>query len=118
MGTKYETVDEYFAACTDVGRERLFAIRDTVLDAVPGAGMRISYQIPTFTWNGKTLVYMAAWAHHVSMYPIPHDDAALRERLAPYIASKGTLKFPYSKPLPLDIVRDVTTAMRHEVDGD
>lgn len=108
--TAHASVEEYLAACDDIGRARLLAIRTVVLDEVPDATQKISYAIPTFTVGGKVLVHMAAWKAHVSMYPVPEGDEALQSALAPYAVSKGTVTFRHRDPLPLDVVRLVVRA--------
>jgi uncharacterized protein YdhG (YjbR/CyaY superfamily) len=107
---KHTTVEGYLATCEGVGRERLEAIRQVVLEVAPDAGERISYDIPAFTIDGKVFVFMAAWKEHVSMYPLPQGDAAVDAALAPFAVSKGTVKFRHRDPLPLDVVRLVVEA--------
>ncbi len=113
---KHTTVDEYLAACHEVGRERLHAIRETVREVAPDVGEKISYDIPTFTLDGTPLLHMAAWTHHVSLYPIPDGDDDFRASIAPYAAGKGTVKFPHRNPLPLEVVRAVVGARLRELE--
>lgn len=87
---RHATVEGYLATCDEVGRERLRAIREVVREIAPDAGERISYDIPAFTIDGKVFVFMAAWKHHVSLYPLPAADRGLTALLAPYAVSKGT----------------------------
>ncbi len=77
------------------------------LFAVPKAEEKISYGIPTFTLNGKYLIYFAGWKHHISIYPIPVGDEALNQEIAPYVSGKGTLKFPIGKPMPLKLITKI-----------
>lgn len=106
---KYDTVDEYLANFSGETREKLDLIRKTIKEiAPPETGEKISYGIPTFTMNGKYLIYFAGYPNHVSIYPIPPADEAFEKELAPYVAGKGTLRFPLDKPLPLDLIRKVT----------
>ena len=71
---------------------------------MPDSGEAISYGIPTITLAGKHVVYFTAWAHHVSVYPVPSGDADFNEAVAPYRAAKGTLKFPLGKPVPYELI--------------
>ncbi len=79
-------------------------VRSAIRSAAPGAGERISYQMPTITLNGRDLVYFAAWKHHIALYPIPDADEAFEREVAPYRAAKGTLRFPLGKPVPYDFI--------------
>lgn len=101
------TVDEYIESFPDDVQAILQEIRRRLHLAVPGAGERISYGIPTITIGDAYVVYFAAWKRHISVYPIPDTDAALHEELAPYADAKGTLKFPLNKPIPYDVIERV-----------
>jgi len=51
-----------------------------------------------------SLVSFAGWKHHIGLYPIPRADDALEQELAPYRATKDTLRLPLSKPIPYDLI--------------
>ena len=76
---------------------------------MPGTEERISYGIPTFSLDGRYVVYFSGWKRHVSVYPIPDTsaDRALERELKPYMAGKGTLKFALDKPLPIELIQRV-----------
>lgn len=112
--TKHTNVQEYLATCSAIGRERLLAIREIVLERAPDARETISYDIPTFTVGGKPLVHMAAWKQHVSIYPVPDGDDDLQSLLTPYVTGKGTLTFRHSEPLPLEVIGRIVTARVRE----
>jgi uncharacterized protein YdhG (YjbR/CyaY superfamily) len=104
VATQFASVDEYIASLPEDVKGILEEIRRRVRAAVPEAGERISYQIPTFTLGGRSLVYVAAWKQHVAVYPIPEGDDALQREIAPYQSGKGTLKFPVTGPIPYDLI--------------
>lgn len=99
-----ETVDDYIASFPPDVRVTLEELRRTIHAAVPGAGERISYRIPTITLNGKAVVHFAAWTHHVSLYPVPDTDGETARELAPFLAGRGTVKFPLDQPVPYPLV--------------
>ncbi|MFF0271658.1 iron chaperone [Kribbella sp. NPDC004536] len=101
-----ETVDEYIATFPPEVREVLENVRRTIHAAVPGAGEKISYQIPTITLDGTSLLHFSAWKSHLALYPIPPID----EDLTPYRSGKGTLKFPFDKPIPYDLITRISQA--------
>ncbi len=110
MAEQTATVDEYVAglapAVADLVEEirrRVHAVRADVTEVV-------RYDIPTFQVEGRSRVHVAAWAKHVSIYPVP-TDPALADELVPYLAGKGTLKFPLSQPMPWDVVDRVLRAL-------
>jgi uncharacterized protein YdhG (YjbR/CyaY superfamily) len=108
---KFETVDEYVASFPTDVREKLQSVRAAIRAAVPGTEERISYGIPTFTLDGKYVVYFSGWKEHVSVYPIPDADPGLERELKPHMAGKGTLKFPLTKPMPLDLIARVAARL-------
>ncbi|MGI8901182.1 MAG: iron chaperone [Nocardioides sp.] len=71
MAHRFVDIDDYARTFSDEVRTRLEQVRQTIHQAVPGAGEKISYQIPTITLNGSSLVHFAGWKHHVSLYRCP-----------------------------------------------
>lgn len=112
-------VTAYLDGLPEQARDRVEQIRAAVYEAVPGLGEKISYGILTFTLDGRTALHTGGYAGHVAVYPIPdaQADPALGERMAPHVAGRGTLKFPHTQPLPLDLVRDVALAHARRVRG-
>jgi uncharacterized protein YdhG (YjbR/CyaY superfamily) len=108
--TDFHTVDEYIATFPADVQEILRQVRQTIHGAVPGAGEKISYQIPTITLDGKQLLYFSGWKKHISVYPIPAVEGDLATALEPYLAGQGTLKFPLSQPIPYDLIARVAEA--------
>jgi uncharacterized protein YdhG (YjbR/CyaY superfamily) len=113
MAPRSVTVDEYIASFPPDVQNILQTVRATIRRAAPGSEETISYGIPTFTLDGRYLVYFAGWKRHISIYPIPEGDAALQKALAPYKHAKGTLRFPLNEPIHYDLIeRLVAAAMR------
>ena len=100
----YSTVDEYIALAEPKVKKALKDIRKTIRSAAPKAEEVISYQIPGYKYHGM-LVFFAAWKNHVSLYPAPWKAEALKEEMSAYDGSKGTIKFPLDKPMPLPLIK-------------
>ena len=114
---KFGSVEEYIGSFPADVRAILEHVRRAILDAVPGAGETISYQIPTIALGGRPLLYFAGWKHHISVYPAPAGDEALERRLGPYRSGKSTLKFPLSRPVPYDLIAQVAKLGLQRQDG-
>lgn len=104
MTDTFVTVDDYVRSFPDAVQAILQEIRRTIGQAVPGVGETISYQMPTITLNGTSLVHFAAWKHHIGVYPIPSGDESLERELARYRATEGTARFPFRDPMPYDLI--------------
>lgn len=107
MMKSYKTIDEYIANFPPEVQEKLQQMRQTIAAAAPEAKEKISYGIPTFTLNGN-LVHFGGYPTHIGFYPGPAGVSEFKEKLSAYETSKGTIKFPLDKPLPLDLVREIT----------
>ena len=101
--TRSRDVDDYLAALPEPARGVVMQIRDLVHEAVPGLGEVISYGIPTFTRDGRSVMHVAGWTRHVSVYPQPRGDALLSADLAAYATGKGTLAFRLDGVIPYDL---------------
>jgi uncharacterized protein YdhG (YjbR/CyaY superfamily) len=54
------------------------------------------------------VIYFAGWKHHFSLYPATDQlVAALKDDLAPYKLSKGTIRFPLSEPVPAKLIERI-----------
>lgn len=106
MGNKkagFNSVDEYIATFPPEIQTILEEIRATIKAAAPDAVEKISYQMPTFALEGN-LVHFAAFKNHIGFYPTPSGTEAFKEELARYQAGKGSIQFPLTEPMPLDLI--------------
>lgn len=98
------SVNEYIASADPQAKKALRDIRKTIRAAAPKAEEVISYQIPAYKYHGM-LVFFAAWKNHISLYPAPWGAESLKNEMAAYEGSKGTIKFPLDKPMPLTLIK-------------
>jgi uncharacterized protein YdhG (YjbR/CyaY superfamily) len=101
-----EEVDEYVRALSDPERSTLQRLRRTILEIVPDAEQVISYGIPAFRVQGKTVAGFAAFKTHLSY--LPFSGSVLRQlaaELDDYTMTKSSLHFPVDRPLPKALVK-------------
>ena len=104
---KFGSIDEYIATFPKDVQKTMQELREVIKTAAPEVGEKISYNMPTFTLNGKYLVYFAGWKNHIAFYGAPRENAEFEEDLSAYEAGAGTLQFPYNKPMPFDLIAKI-----------
>ena len=87
-------------------REKLTQIRYLIKKTVPQAQEKISYKMPSFYMNGM-LVWYAGFKDHIGFFPKTSAIEKFRDEITPYKISKGTIRFPLDKPLPLDLIKKI-----------
>ena len=99
-------VEAYILGCPEQHRERLYALRDIILAAVPGLTEKISWGMPTFAMK-KNVLHFALNKAHTGIYPGPAAIAHFEDRLRGFETSKGTIRLPHSEPLPKELLSDL-----------
>jgi uncharacterized protein YdhG (YjbR/CyaY superfamily) len=60
--------------------------------------------MPAFAQH-VTLVYFALQKNHIGFYPTASGIAAFQEELSAYESSKGAVRFPLDRPVPLELIQ-------------
>ena len=107
--TAVSSIDDYLATLPPDRRAGVETLRRTVAAAAPEAVETIAYQMPAFrSHGGQFLVSFASYKKHYSLFPASGAVvAALGDELTPYLAGKGTIRFPADRPIPIDTVARV-----------
>ena len=116
-GKAPETIDEYIAAQPEEAQRYLNQVREAIRSAIPEAQERISWSMPTY-WKGRNLIQFAAAKRHIGLYPGPKAVEAFAGQLAKYKTSKGSIQFPYSEPLPLELIAEIAKWCEMECDAE
>jgi uncharacterized protein YdhG (YjbR/CyaY superfamily) len=116
--TDYASVDAYIAAQPEAVRPVLETVRGAIRKGAPGAVEVISYQIPAVRLPGGVVIWFAGWTAHYSLYPVTGGvTEAFGAQLAPYVQSKGTLRFPLGEPVPEALITAITKVRAEEVEA-
>jgi uncharacterized protein YdhG (YjbR/CyaY superfamily) len=112
-------IDDYLATVDEPKRRTLEALRQSILAVIPDAEQCISYGMPAFKVHGRTVAGFAAFKNHLSY--LPHSGSvldAVRDDVAGYESTKGSLHFPADRPLPADLVEKLVRARMREAGVD
>lgn len=104
---KIETIDQYISEQAEEVQPILCKIREVIRAAAPDATEKISWQMPTF-WQGENLIHFAAFKKHIGIFPGGEATTLFADRLTEYKTAKGTIQLPYNKPIPYDLIEEIT----------
>lgn len=107
MNAKPSSVEEYLSWCSPEVREKLEQMRATILKAVPKAKEVVSYQMPAYKTT-EVLVYFSAAKRHIGFYPTNSGVSEFKKELKKYVTSTGAIQFPLDKPLPIQLIADIS----------
>ena len=111
-----EQVDRYLRELEEPKRSTLQALRRTILEIVPDAEEVISYRVPAFRVEGKTVAGFAAFKDHLSYVPFSGSVLGqMGDELKGYTMTKSSLHFPVDRPLPKALVRKLIAVRVAEV---
>ena len=108
-------VDEYLLGVEEPKRSTLLTVRSTILEILPQAEQLISYGMPAFRVEGKTVAGFAAFRNHLSYLPFSGTVLSqLANELEGYTMTKSALHFDVDKPLPKALVEKLIDVRRAE----
>ena len=112
-GKAPQTVEEYILAQDEDVRDQLQKVREVLQRELPDAAEKISWSMPTY-WKGHNILHFAAQKKHIGLYPGPEAVAHFMKQLeeAGCSFSKGTVRIPYAKELPLELIGEIAAFCR------
>jgi uncharacterized protein YdhG (YjbR/CyaY superfamily) len=112
-----EEVDRYLSQLDEPKRGTLEALRRTILEVIPDAEQVISYRVPAFRVDGKTIAGFAAFKNHLSYLPFSGSVLEqLHDETEAYGGTKSALHFAVDKPLPKPLVRKLIAVRLEEAE--
>ncbi len=105
-----EDIDRYIEGVEEPKRGTLEEMRRRILEVIPDAEQCLSYAMPAFKVQGKTVAGLAAFKNHLSY--LPHSGsvlAVLADETRGYPQTGGSLHFPVDTPLPRRLVKKLLT---------
>jgi uncharacterized protein YdhG (YjbR/CyaY superfamily) len=111
--------DEYLTTVPEREHAELERVRQLVQRLVPDAEEGKSYGIPTFKYKEKSLLGFYAAKEHLSLFPF--GKAAVdhvRDDLAGFSLSSGTIRFTLEKPVPDSVIEKLIRFKQREIDSE
>lgn len=108
-------VDAYIEALAPERQAHMRALRTAIRERAPDAVEVITYRMPGFKLDGRFFVSYDAYKRHTSLFPA--TDAVVEElgdEIRPYLAGRGTIRFPADRPIPVELVHRVIDIRRRE----
>lgn len=103
----FTSVEEYIASYSGDIKKRMETLRQIILECSPEITEKISWGMATFVLNGN-LVHFSGQKRHLGFYPTPSAIEAFKDRLEDYNYSKGAIQLPYNRPMPYELLRQIT----------
>lgn len=117
-----QTVEEYLEGFTGPARELLEQLRALAREAVPAASEAIKWGSPAWVHSSGTILFVVSGhAKHANIVFTPSTREAFDADLdlAGFATGKGSVKLPYGRPIPGDLLRRMIAfrVREHEDDG-
>jgi uncharacterized protein YdhG (YjbR/CyaY superfamily) len=114
MNSPLKDIDAYINLQPENVRPALDKLRQTIRAVAPDAEEVISYGMPAFRYYGM-LVGFAAAKNHYGFYPWNGRTVLeFKDELVGYETSKGAIRFPKDKPLPVALIKKIVKARMKE----
>lgn len=109
-----KSVEAYFAALPEAKRAALEELRRIIKSVVPDSEEVISYQIPTFSYQGY-LVAITAQKNHLSLHTMSKAlMSAMKDDLKDLDKTVASIHLPYDEPLPRSLIGKIIRARMRE----
>jgi uncharacterized protein YdhG (YjbR/CyaY superfamily) len=109
--------EDYLSGLEEPERDAMKLVIDHVAHVVPDATEGVSYGLPAFRYRDKPLLGFAVSEKHLGLYPFsPSALDAVRDRLAGFKLSKGTIRFTVDHLVPDEVLTDLVRARIAEID--
>ncbi len=116
--TRPKNITEYINAAPREAQKKLREMYACIRNAAPGATEGLKWGMPAFSYR-RILVTFASHKSHIGFYPTPSAVSAFAKELSKFVTAKGSIQFPLEKPLPLPLIRKITTfRVRESIEHD
>ncbi|HYF10164.1 MAG TPA: DUF1801 domain-containing protein [Candidatus Paceibacterota bacterium] len=104
----------YISAAPKERQKKLREMRMILKKVVPKAKEEIKWGVPVFSLHRILFAY-AAFKNSINFMPTPSTMKPFKKELAGYKTGKGSIQFPYDKPLPAGLIRKIAAFRMKEL---
>src|SRR5213593_1852025 len=107
---KFNSVEEYLASLDPAKKRTLRSVIDLILTQFPELESKISWNVPTIHRNGKYVVGVCAYKHHLTFSawsPVIED---FKVRLGKFVVFKNCFQIPVDWEIDRELVKDLVRA--------
>ena len=114
---KFNSVEEYLASL-DPAKERILrSVIDLILTQFPELKSKISWNVPQLHRNGKYVVGVCAFKHHLTFAPwSPRVIEDFKVRLGKLVVKKHCFQIPVDWDIDGELLKDLVRARLAELD--
>jgi uncharacterized protein YdhG (YjbR/CyaY superfamily) len=113
-GFKPTTIAEYIDAAPIEAQDKLREIYSILKNVAPDAREALKWGSPVFEEN-RILFSFSAFKTHLNFMPTHSSLEPFKEELEEYKTGNDTIQFPYNKPLPVKLIREIAAFRLKEV---
>lgn len=114
---RFNSVEEYLASLDSPKNRTLKSVIDLILTQFPELESKISWNVPAIHRNGKYVVGVCAYKHHLTFSPwsarVIED---FKVRLGKFVVWKNCFQIPIDWEIDRDLVKDLVRARLAELD--
>ncbi|MCP5061707.1 MAG: DUF1801 domain-containing protein [Ignavibacteriae bacterium] len=118
----FKTVDDYIASQPKEAQIILQELRNIIKEALPEVVEIENYKVPSFRiisgTKSEQQLMIVAYAKYVSFYPFQATIDHFSDELKSFDLGKGTVKFPFNKPLPKELIKRMVIFRKEEILSD
>ena len=114
---RFNSVEEYLASQDPTKARTLRSVIDFILAQFPELESKISWNVPTIHRNGKYVVGLAAFKHHLTFSAwSPRVIEDFKVRLGKFVVWKNCFQIPVDWKIDRKLVKDLVRARLAELD--
>jgi uncharacterized protein len=114
---KFNSVEGYLDSLDSTKERTLRSVIDLILAEFPELESKISWNVPTIHWNGKYVVGIVAYKHHLTFSPWSRQVIEnFKARLGKFVLFQNCFQIPIDWEIDRKLVKDLVRARLAELD--